>query len=51
MGAIINGFSIDAHFQNAARGVLDTRDIIYYGAMSAGCLLIGVTKLSSRRWA
>ena len=51
LGAIVSGFSIDAHFQNAARGVLDSRDVIYYATMSGGCLLIGVTTLSSRRWA
>jgi ABC-2 type transport system permease protein len=51
VGAIVSGLSIDAHFQNAARGVLDTRDIIYYASMSGGCLLVGVTTLSARRWA
>ncbi len=45
-----DALSINTHFQNIARGVLDTRDLLYYASMIGGCLLIAQTSLESRRW-
>jgi ABC-2 type transport system permease protein len=45
-----NAVSIHARFQNIARGVLDSRDIIYFFSMIFGCLLVAETTLESRRW-
>jgi ABC-2 type transport system permease protein len=42
--------SIATHFQNIARGVIDTRDVLYYFSMIFCCLLIAQTSLESRRW-
>ncbi len=42
--------AIHVRFQNIARGVIDTRDVIYYLSMIFGCLLIAQTTLESRRW-
>lgn len=46
----INAICIDIRFQNAARGVLDTRDVLYYLSMIGGCLLVAQATLESRRW-
>lgn len=46
----INAVCIDVRFQNIARGVIDTRDVLYYASMIGGCLLIAQTTLESRRW-
>ena len=42
--------SIDGHFENIGRGVIDTRDVIYYFSVMAVCLLIATLSLESRRW-
>lgn len=40
----------DTHFENIARGVLDSRDVIYYLSVIAVSLLVAATSLDSRRW-
>jgi ABC-2 type transport system permease protein len=47
---IANAISITSRFQNIARGVLDSRDLLYYLSMIFGCLLIAEATLASRRW-
>jgi ABC-2 type transport system permease protein len=42
--------SIDGHFDNIGRGVIDSRDVIYYLSVIATCLLLATTALESRRW-
>jgi ABC-2 type transport system permease protein len=42
--------SIDGHFENVGRGVIDTRDVIYYFSVMAVSLLIATLSLESRRW-
>ena len=42
--------SIDGHFENIGRGVIDTRDLIYYLSVMAVCLLVATLSLESRRW-
>jgi ABC-2 type transport system permease protein len=44
------GISISTHFQNIARGVIDTRDVLYYVSVMFVCLLVAQTTLESRRW-
>jgi gliding motility-associated transport system permease protein len=44
------GLSISSHFMNIARGVIDTRDLVYYASIIFVCLLIAQTTLDSRRW-
>ena len=39
-----------SHFMNIARGVIDTRDLVYYASIIFVCLLIAQTTLDSRRW-
>lgn len=38
------------HFQNIARGVLDLRDVVYYGSVIVVCLLVAQASIASRRW-
>jgi ABC-2 type transport system permease protein len=47
---IANAISIHTRFQNIARGVIDTRDVLYYLSMIFGCLLVAEATLESRRW-
>jgi ABC-2 type transport system permease protein len=42
--------SIDGHFESIGRGVIDTRDVIYYLSVIGTCLLVATTALESRRW-
>jgi ABC-2 type transport system permease protein len=47
---IAEGLSIGSHFMNISRGVIDSRDLVYYASMIFGCLIITHTTLESRRW-
>ncbi|MBC7745064.1 MAG: gliding motility-associated ABC transporter permease subunit GldF [Flavobacterium sp.] len=47
---IITSFGINQHYQSISRGVLDTRDLIYFISFTALFLLITKTKLGSRKW-
>ena len=47
---IVSFLSIDGHFENIGRGVIDSRDVIYYLSLTGTCLLIATTSLESRRW-
>ncbi|MEC9072541.1 MAG: ABC transporter permease subunit [Myxococcota bacterium] len=42
--------SFKAHFSNITRGVIDTRDIIFYLSVIALALLLTVQSLQARRW-
>ncbi len=48
--SIIEYLSIDYHFNNIARGVIDTRDLIYYFSMMFLFLFLTVQVLESRKW-
>jgi ABC-2 type transport system permease protein len=38
------------HFENISRGVIDTRDVLYYGSVIGVSLLVATLSLESRRW-
>ena len=42
--------SFKAHFENITRGVIDTRDVIFYLSVIALALLLTVQSLQARRW-
>ena len=46
----LQAVSLDYHFQSISRGVIDTRDILYYLSLISVCLIIAQTSLASRRW-
>jgi len=47
---LIAFLSIDGHFENIGRGVVDSRDVIYYLSIIGTSLLLATTSLESRRW-
>jgi len=47
---IVAYLGTDTHFENVARGVLDSRDVVYYLSVITVSLLLAVTSLDSRRW-
>ena len=42
--------STNSHFENISRGVVDSRDVIYYFSIIGVCLLVATTSLESRKW-
>ena len=50
LSPVVQALSFDFHFQNIARGVIDFRDLLYYGSLIGICLLVAQTSLESRRW-
>ncbi len=42
--------SFDAHYANFVRGVLDTRDVIFFLAVTALFLVVATFSLNARRW-
>jgi len=47
---VIEFVGIDTHVANSARGVIDTRDLLYYASLIGGCLLLAKQSLESRKW-
>ena len=47
---VLNGISMNAHFTDFARGVIDSSHIVYYISMAAIFLFIAVRSLETRRW-
>jgi len=50
IASILEYLSIDYHFSNIARGVIDSRNILYYLSATAFTLLLGTVALQKRRW-
>lgn len=49
-GDVISGLSMDAHFDDFSRGVLDSSHIVYYLSIVAVFLFITIRSLETRRW-
>lgn len=47
---IIQSIGINSHYVSISRGVLDTRDVIYFFSLIALFILLTRTALESRRW-
>lgn len=47
---IIAFLGADGHFEQLSRGVIDTRDILYYLSIMAVCLVVATASLESRKW-
>jgi ABC-2 type transport system permease protein len=47
---IVSFLSTDTHFENVSRGVIDSRDVIYYASVILVSLLVATTSLESRKW-
>ena len=50
LAPVVEYISLDSHFVNISRGVLDTRDLVYYLSLIGLCLFFAVISLSSRAW-
>ena len=50
LATLFEYISVDYHFANIARGVIDSRDIIYYCSAVGFSLLMGTIVLQKRRW-
>ena len=50
IAGFLTGLGISEHYQSISRGVLDTRDLIYFLSFTALFLLITKTILGGRRW-
>jgi ABC-2 type transport system permease protein len=50
LATVFEYISVDYHFSNIARGVIDSRDIIYYGSAVTFLLMLGTAILQKRRW-
>jgi len=47
---IVAFLSIDGHFEAISRGVIDSRDFLYYLSIMAVCLIVSTVALESRKW-
>jgi len=47
---LLNSLGINAHYMSISRGVVDTRDVIYFLSFIGLFLLITKTRLESRKW-
>lgn len=50
LGSIFQFLSIDYHLSNISRGVIDSRNLIYFGSMIAFFLLVSIRVLEMRKW-
>jgi ABC-2 type transport system permease protein len=50
VGGILDYLSARTHFESLSRGVIDTRDLIYFGSFIMGGLVLSQTMLSKRNW-
>ncbi len=49
-GGVFSAFSLLEHFENLARGVIDTRDLVFYASFIYFFLFLTYRQLESRRW-
>ncbi|WP_297334101.1 gliding motility-associated ABC transporter permease subunit GldF [Flavobacterium sp.] len=49
-GNIISSIGMDSHFKSMSRGVIDTRDVIYFISIAVLFLSLTVYKLKSLKW-
>jgi ABC-2 type transport system permease protein len=47
---LIQSLGMNAHYTSMSRGVVDTRDVLYFGSLIAIFLLLTKLKLESRKW-
>ena len=50
MAGVIQYLSVDYHISNMSRGVIDTRNVIYFISVIGMFLFLTVQALSSRKW-
>lgn len=50
LGNAVNFIGIDSHFDNISKGVLDTRDLIYFFSLTAFFIYATVIMVNARKW-
>jgi ABC-2 type transport system permease protein len=50
LGNFILSIGISMHYSSMSRGVIDTRDVIYFASLSMAFILMTRTSLESRKW-
>jgi ABC-2 type transport system permease protein len=50
LASTVEFLSVDYHFSNIARGVIDSRDIIYFVSLLGFSLLLATVSLERRKW-
>jgi len=50
LGSIFNYLSLQSHMNDLMKGVIDSKDIIYYLSVIVGCLFISTRLIEARRW-
>jgi ABC-2 type transport system permease protein len=47
---VLSYLSVESHFEAISKGVIDSRDIIYYLSVMVVSLVIATVSLESRKW-
>lgn len=50
LAGIVEYLGADFHYQNIARGVIDTRDLVYFASVTGFALYLSVLSLQRRTW-
>lgn len=50
MASVVEYLGTDAHYRNIARGVIDSRDVIYFVSLIGFSLYLSVLSLERRKW-
>ena len=50
LASTIEVLAIDYHFSNIVRGVIDSRNVIYFGSLLGFCLFLATVSLQRRKW-
>lgn len=50
IGLMVESFGINAHYNSMSRGVIDTRDLIYFLSLTGFFILLTKLSLESRKW-
>ena len=50
IGSVLNYLSARSHFDSLSRGVVDSRDLIYFASLTLAGLVLSQTMLSKRNW-
>ncbi|MCB9291121.1 MAG: hypothetical protein H6560_27700 [Lewinellaceae bacterium] len=50
MDDVVQMFGIDYHYASISRGLIDTRDIVYFLSLIALFIMMTVVSLERRKW-
>ena len=49
-GDLLRQFGTGSRFESIERGVIDLRDLVYYGSLAVFFLALNILSLDSKRW-